>query len=148
MLGKALHAGRPAKDSHDQIGNVTAKLEHHTAPGESQSRPFRGRHHFAHHGVHLEHFAQPALLQKFPQQYHSGVVAVHIPHLHHQLLLFGQIENALKLWQLFPCRLVDMHMLTCLNTSLGVIQQVFHMGFHQHCLKTRCVQQVIPGKTL
>ena len=41
----------------------------------------------AHHGVNLERVAQPALLQEVAQHDDGGVVAIHVAHLHHELLM-------------------------------------------------------------
>ncbi len=95
--------------------------------------------------MYFERLAQPTAFEKFVQHEHRRVVAVHVAHLHHQVLAGSGVENLSILRERLAGRLVELHVLVGVDTGFGRVEQVTHPRFNQHRLQAGRGQQLFPG---
>ena len=77
----------------DEVDDVAAQLEHDPAAILGQCFPLVGPDDLAHHRVDLEDLAEPPTPEDVAQQHHGGVVSVHVPHLHPEVLPRCRLED-------------------------------------------------------
>ena len=98
--------------------------------------------------VALERLAQPPFLQEVAQQHDGGVVAVHVAHLHQELAFGRLVEKAAELGQGIPGRLVEMDVLTGVDTGLRIVEQVPHLRLDENNLESWDIEQLLPRQPL
>ena len=90
--------------------------------------------------------SQPAL-EELAEQHDGGVVAVHVAHLHEQLLLRGRVQDAPVLRERLAGRLVEVDVLARGDAGLGRVEQVAHARLDEHGLEARHVRAVARGSS-
>jgi hypothetical protein len=118
-------------------------ITEHGAAGITLQLVARGPgQHLAHHGVHAEYLAQPALGDGAIAELERRVVAEHVTHLHRELPAPGLVHDALEVREGLARRLVEMDVHARRDAAFRRVQQVAHLRLHGHGLQALRVQQL------
>ena len=138
-----MHLLRLTLNAEDQVNEVAAKEEHHTAPKVFQPLPeFLGVD-AVHLGLHAEDLAQFSAFDLGKQRLHEGIVAVHIAGMKHGAVTAHRFDHGFEIRKALTARLFHMHVLSCGSCQLCVLRQVNFFRFYGNGLDGWVIQNFL-----